>query len=77
MGYDFKGIYNVWEKNVNLFSGDSWKNIEEIIEIKDIFLKELDGLIGEKVVEDFWSELELVYEVYLDFNFDEYFNGLL
>ena len=22
MGYDFKGIYNIWEKNINLFSGD-------------------------------------------------------
>ena len=36
MGYDFKGIYNIWEKNVNLFSGDSRKNIEETINIEDI-----------------------------------------
>ena len=27
MGYDFKGIYNIYEKNINLFSGDSKKNI--------------------------------------------------
>ena len=25
IGYDFKGIYNIWEKNINLFSGDSRK----------------------------------------------------
>ena len=25
MGYDFQGIYNIWEKNINLFSGDSRK----------------------------------------------------
>ena len=28
MGYEFKGIYNIWEKNINLFSGDSRKDIE-------------------------------------------------
>jgi peptide chain release factor 3 len=29
MGYDFKGIYNIYESNINLFSGDSKKNIED------------------------------------------------
>src|SRR6056300_876508 len=47
MGYDFKGIYNIWEKNINLFSGDSRKDIEETIEIKDLTSSELDTLIGE------------------------------
>src|SRR5690625_3078117 len=28
MGYEFQGIYNIWEKNVNLFKEDSRKNIE-------------------------------------------------
>jgi len=27
MGYDFKGIYNIWEKNINLFTGDSKRDI--------------------------------------------------
>jgi peptide chain release factor 3 len=31
MGYDFQGIYNLWEQNINLFSGDNRKNIEETI----------------------------------------------
>mgnify|MGYP000206302280 CR=1 FL=1 len=77
MGYDFKGIYNIWEKNVNLFSGDSRKNIEETIEIKDISSNELDKLIGEKAAENLRSELELVYEVYPDFDLQEYLSGTL
>ena len=48
MGYDFKGIYNIWEKNINLFEGDSRKNIEETIAFSDIESKELEGIIGEK-----------------------------
>src|SRR5210317_2604914 len=48
MGYDFKGIYNLWEKNINLFSGDSRKDIEETIEISDLSSSELDEVVGEK-----------------------------
>lgn len=48
MGYDFKGIYNIWEKNINLFSGDSRKDIEETIEVSDLSSSDLDELIGEK-----------------------------
>ena len=47
MGYDFKGIYNIWEKNINLFSGDSRKDIEETIEISDLDSEDLTKLIGE------------------------------
>ncbi len=36
MGYDFQGIYNLWEKNIDLFSGDSRKNIEETIAFSDV-----------------------------------------
>lgn len=77
MGYDFKGIYNVWEKNVNLFSGDSRKNIEETIEIEDIASEQLNKLIGEKAASTLRDELELVYEVYPDFSQEEYLSGEL
>jgi peptide chain release factor 3 len=77
MGYDFKGIYNVWEKNVNLFSGDSRKNIEETIEIEDIQSPELEKLIGDKAAKTLRDELELVYEVYPDFDREEYLEGKL
>jgi len=75
MGYDFKGIYNIWEKNINLFSGDSKKNIEETIAFDDIENPELEKLIGEKAAEELRGNLELVYEVYPDFNREEYLKG--
>ena len=68
MGYDFKGIYNLWEKNINLFSGDSRKNIEETIEIEDISSTDLEELIGQKPAETIREELELIDEVYPKFN---------
>lgn len=75
MGYDFKGIYNIWEKNINLFTGDSRKDIEETIEITDLNNPELDSLIGTKPAQDLRDELELVTGVYPDFNRQEYLDG--
>ena len=60
MGYDFKGIYNIWEKNINLFSGDSRKDIEETIEISDLASPELDKLIGEKAAKHLEKKLNLL-----------------
>lgn len=77
MGYDFKGIYNIWEKNLNLFSGDSRKNIEETIEVEDINSGELDSIIGEKPATTLRENLELVYEVYPPFDREEYLEGIL
>ena len=36
MGYDFQGIYNLWERNINLFTGDRKKNIDDTVEISDL-----------------------------------------
>ena len=76
MGYDFKGIYNIWEKNVNLFSGSSRKNIEETIEIEDLSNPELDQLIGTDAANTLREELELA-EIYPKFSREEYLNGEL
>ena len=75
MGYDFKGIYNIWEQNVNLFSGDSRKNIEDVISLSDVNSSELDNLIGEKPASDLRENLELTTEVYPSFDREKYLAG--
>jgi len=75
MGYDFKGIYNIWEKNINLFEGDSRKNIEETIAFNDINSPELEKIIGEKPANRLREELELIEEVYPAFSREEYLEG--
>ncbi|GAA3564813.1 peptide chain release factor 3 [Snuella lapsa] len=75
MGYDFKGIYNIWEKNINLFSGDSRKDIEETIEISDLQSPELNTLVGDTAAETLREEIELVEGIYPSFNRDNYLNG--
>ncbi|WP_289023207.1 peptide chain release factor 3 [uncultured Salegentibacter sp.] len=77
MGYDFKGIYNIWEKNVNLFTGDPKKDIEDTIEISDLNSGELDDLIGNSAANNLRDELELAQGVYPEFNKDAYLEGRL
>jgi len=75
MGYDFKGIYNIWEKNVNIFSGDSRKNIEETVEISDLSDSVLDELVGETSADTLREEVELVQGVYPEFDNQKYLDG--
>ena len=75
MGYDFKGIYNIWENNVNLFSGDSRKNIEETISIDNINDILLNELIGNDTSNSLREDVELATEVYPPFSQEDYLNG--
>ena len=77
MGYDFKGIYNIYEKNINLFSGNSKQHIEDTIAFDDLDSPELEELIGESHAHDLREYLELVGAVYPQFNKKEYLDGSL
>jgi len=75
IGYDFKGIYNIYEKNINLFSGDSKKNIEDTIAFDNLQNEALDSIIGEKAASELRDNIELVTGVYPDFNRELYLKG--
>lgn len=72
MGWEFKGIYNIWEKNINLFSGDSRKNIEDTVEISDLNSGKIDRLVGKKAADSLREELELVDGIYPEFTKEAY-----
>ena len=77
MGYDFKGIYNIWEKKLNLFSGDNKTSISEGIEFNDLSNSQLDEIIGENSAQTLREDVELIDEVYPNYNQEEYLNGKL
>ena len=74
MGYDFKGIYNIYERKLNLFS-DNKQVIQEGVVFEDIQDPSLDTQIGETAAETLREELELVEEVYPSFNHEDYLSG--
>ncbi|MDC3269248.1 MAG: peptide chain release factor 3 [Flavobacteriaceae bacterium] len=77
MGYDFKGIYNLWEQNINLFSGDSRKNIEDTIKVSDLDSKELENLVGLTAAKQLREEIELIQGIYPAFDKNAYLQGEL
>lgn len=77
MGYDFKGIYNIWGKKLNLFSAENKQTVSEGIEFSNLEDPELDTIVGEDAANTLREEIELVSEVYPKFDLTEYQNGSL
>jgi peptide chain release factor 3 len=77
MGYDFKGIYDIWSKKLNLFSGDTKQTVSEGLEFTDVNDPELDNIIGDDAAAMLREELELVQEVYPAFDKEAYLKAEL
>lgn len=69
-GVKFKGIYNIYENQLNLFTPDK-QRVTEKIEV-DIDSDELDNQIGEADAKQLRDDLELVAGVYPEFEVDTY-----
>ncbi len=77
IGYDFKGIYNIYEKNINLFSGSNKQQVEATIAFDDISNPDLEKIIGESSANELREHLELVEGVYPEFDQSAYLSGEL
>ena len=75
MGYDFQGIYNLWNENIRLFEGEQKTTISQSNLIENIDDPALEKAIGSSAKETLAEELELVREVYPSFDRKEYLNG--
>jgi len=76
MGKTFKGVYNLYEKTLHLFTS-SKITISEGIEISDIHSEELDRYVGENYARQLRADVELIEGVYPDFEVDEYLAGIV
>ncbi len=76
MGDNFKGVYNIYEKNLKLFS-PSKQTVTESIIIEDVNSPELESYIGEEDAEQLREELQLIDEVYDQFDEESYRAGKL
>ena len=77
-GETFKGVYNIYEQNLSLFTSDERQTADaSTVDFSDISSPELDEIIGEKYANQLRENLELVDGVYDDFNREEYLEGKL
>lgn len=74
MGKTFKGVYNLYEKTLHLFTS-SKITISEGIEISDIHSEALDQYVGENYAKQLRADVELIEGVYPDFEVQDYLDG--
>ena len=72
-GVKFKGVYNIYEQQLNLFTPDKQRVTEKIS--VDINSQNLDQMVGEMDAEKLREDLELVEGVYPEFDVETYRAG--
>ena len=72
-GAKFKGVYNIYEQNLNLFTPDKQKVTEKVsVELDSV---ELDQRVGERDAAKLREDLELVDGVYPEFSVQTYLDA--
>lgn len=74
LGSGLKGVYNIYDESLYLFQGDK-QEVKPGLEIKDIQSQELDDIISSRYVKKLREELEIVQEVYPEFNREIYLDA--
>jgi peptide chain release factor 3 len=75
MGDRFQGVYNIYQKSLNLFSANKTKIASDLVSILDIQDVALTEIIGVKPAEELRDELETIEGVYDAFNRETYLSG--
>ena len=75
MGKSFKGVYNLYDKQLNLFTPSQRKVSDDRIIIQDLSDPELDKYVGTTLANQLREDVELIEGVYPDFDPKEYLEG--
>lgn len=74
IGAKFKGVYNIYEHGLDLFT-PSKQTVSERVEISDVNSPEVDHLVGEEDAAKLRDDLELIEGVYPEFDSTDYLRG--
>jgi peptide chain release factor 3 len=74
-GRDFKGVYNLHDKNLLLFTASTKGGDEDSVAINDINTKLLDEKLGERDAAQLREDVELVDGVHGNLNVEDYLAG--
>lgn len=74
IGAKFKGVYNIYEHTLDLFT-PSKQTVTERIQITDIDSPEIDKAVGEDDASKLREDMELIEGVYPTFDKEEYLKG--
>ncbi len=77
MGSDFKGVYNIYEKSLVLFSPHGKQAEEDTMLIEDLSDPILDEKVGKRLADELREEIDTIEEVYPKFDAEAYRKGEL
>ena len=75
IGKSFKGVYNLFEKKLNLFKSDNKQVVADTIEINDLNDKTLETFIGDDFSGKLREDVEIIETVYPEFKTENYLEG--
>src|SRR5690606_16303935 len=75
MGKSLRGVFNIYENNLNLYEPSKSKKVTDVVEIKGIDDPALDQHLPASAVRDLREEIELVNGVYDPLDVQKYLNG--
>ena len=75
MGKSLRGVFNIYENNLNLYEPNKTKKVTDVVEIKGVDDPKLDQHLPESMTKELREEIELVNGVYDPFNKEDYLNG--
>jgi peptide chain release factor 3 len=76
IGQNFKGVYNLFDKSLNIFNPNKTKIEKEVVSV-DIWTEELDKQVGERDANQLREDVELIEGVYEPFDREMYLQGYI
>lgn len=76
-GATFKGVYNLYQKSLNIFSPSKTTLADDIVSLENLADVELDKRVGDKFAKELRDNVELIEGVYEPFDSSTYRDGLL
>ena len=75
MGKDFKGVYNLYDKSLNLFTANQKATEDNTVGIPDLSNKLLEEKVGDRDAAQLREDVELLEGVYGELDVDAYLKG--
>ncbi len=75
MGYNFQGVYSIYQNQLNLFQPEKTKIATDVVSFGDVNDGQIDEIIGEDAAAQLREDLDLVSGVYDPFDRERYLSG--
>jgi peptide chain release factor 3 len=76
-GKQFRGVYNIFKKDIQIFAADKSSLPDNLLKTTDIRDPRLRSYVGEENLEQLWEEIEFAGDMFETFNIDLYREGYL